>query len=171
MSIRVRIGIDHWEQLRDALKLPEQVVFSYAAHENGALQVTALEVMTNGDIASQSARHVVLTEEVRPRVIKMAWDRNQCLIEAHSHGPRGRAEFSPSDLLGFEEWVPHVRWRLRGRPYVALVVAGNKWDGLVWIDSTPVALAAIDITHNGTVIARHEITRMTAAHLAAEGDT
>jgi hypothetical protein len=171
MSMRVSIGIEQFEPLRDALSLPEQVVFAYATHDDGRLEVNALEEMTGRDIASPSLRHVVLADDVRPRVIKTAWDRNECLIEAHSHGPRGHAEFSPSDLLGFEEWVPHVTWRLRGRPYAALVVAGDKWDALVWIDRAPVAPAAIEITDGGRVIDALRITGATATRLATRGDT
>jgi hypothetical protein len=151
--------------------LPEEVVFAYATHADGQLEVHALEHMIGSDIASQSSRHVVLADDVRPRVIKTAWDRNQCLLEAHSHGPGGHAEFSPSDLLGFENWVPHVRWRLRGRPYAALVAAGDAWDALVWIDRVPIAPVGIEITDGGHVIDVLRITGATAAHLATRGDT
>ena len=170
MSILVRIPVEQFEPLRDALLLPEQVVFAYATHADGQLEVDAVEEMTGSDIASQSARHVVLADDVRPRVIKTAWDRNQCLIEAHSHGPGGQAEFSPSDMLGFEEWVPHVRWRLGGRPYAALVLAGDTWDALVWTDRVPVAPVAIEITDGGQVVDVLTITRATATHLATRGD-
>jgi hypothetical protein len=77
--------------------------------------------------------HVALSDEIRASVIKWAWDCGGCLIETHSHGPRGKARFSPSDLRGFTEWVPHVRWRLKQRPYVALVTTGEAIDGWAWI--------------------------------------
>jgi hypothetical protein len=79
----------------------------------------------------QSDLHISLTDETRALVIKRASDIGGCLVEAHSH-KHGPAGFSRSDLLGFTEWVPHVRWRLRQRPYVALVIAGEHFDALVW---------------------------------------
>jgi len=82
----------------------------------------------------QSAYHVTLRDEMRPEIIKWAWDADACLVEVHSHGDEGIASFSPSDLYGFDEWVPHVRWRLRGRPYAAIVSAGDSFDALAWLD-------------------------------------
>lgn len=82
----------------------------------------------------QSAYHVALTDEVRGYVIKRAWDLGGCLVEVHSHGGGPPVWFSGSDLRGFEDWVPHVRWRLRRRIYVALVFAGSGFDALVWKD-------------------------------------
>jgi hypothetical protein len=95
----------------------------------------------------QSAYHVTLRDEMRPEIIKWAWDANACLVEVHSHGDEGIACFSPSDLYGFDEWVPHVRWRLRGRPYGAIVTAGDSFDALAWLDNekAPVQVAALEV--------------------------
>jgi hypothetical protein len=35
-------------------------------------------------------------------------------------------------MCGFQEWVPHIMWRLRQRPYVAVVVTPDSFDALVW---------------------------------------
>jgi hypothetical protein len=80
----------------------------------------------------QSDFHVALTDEVRAHVIKRAHDLAGCLVEVHSHGGGPPVWFSGSDLRGFEDWVPHVRWRLGRRPYVALVFADEAFDALVW---------------------------------------
>lgn len=80
----------------------------------------------------QSDYHVELTDDVRAIVIKRASDLAGCLIEAHSHTGGPPAAFSESDLHGFRDWVPHVRWRLARRPYAALVFAGDSFDALVW---------------------------------------
>jgi len=95
----------------------------------------------------QSAYHVALTDEVRSRVIKRAHDLGGCLIEVHSHGAGPAVSFSPSDLGGFEEWVPHVRWRLPRRAYIALVFAGEAFDALVWDgqDDAPTPLERLDV--------------------------
>jgi hypothetical protein len=94
----------------------------------------------------QSSHHVALTDEIRALVIKRAWDLGGCLVEVHSHGGGPPAWFSGSDLRGFKEWVPHVRWRLPGRVYVALVFAGADFDALVWDgdEAAPLAHLLVD---------------------------
>ena len=85
----------------------------------------------------QSTYHVTLSDDARAEVIRWAWESGPAssLVEAHSHGDKGPAAFSPSDTFGFTEWVPHLWWRLRGRPYAAIVTAGDTFDALAWIDS------------------------------------
>lgn len=99
----------------------------------------------------QTAYHVTLLDEMRPEIIKWVWEANACLVEVHSHGDEGRACFSSSDIWGFDEWVPHVRWRLRGRPYAAIVTAADSFDALAWIDDTgdPVQVTALDVDGAG----------------------
>ena len=63
--------------------------------------------------------HFELTDEVRAQVIKRAHDLGASIAEVHSHHGPWPAAFSPSDQLGFREFVPHVWWRLKGRPYLA----------------------------------------------------
>jgi hypothetical protein len=58
-------------------------------------------------------------------------------------------EFSGSDIAGFGEWVPHVRWRLRGRPYVALVFDGGVFDALAWDTEDGLASAVPTIQVDG----------------------
>lgn len=83
--------------------------------------------------SSRSAFHFELTDETRGAVIKRAHDLGASLVEFHSHSGRWPATFSASDLSGFEEFVPHVWWRLRGRPYGAVVVGRSGFDGLMWL--------------------------------------
>jgi hypothetical protein len=111
----------------------------------------------------QSAYHVTLHDQVRPEVIKWAWDADACLVEVHSHGEGGIACFSPSDLYGFDEWVPHVRWRLGGRPYAAIVTAGDSFDALAWLNdrNEPIQVAALEVDR---VV--HAATAQTLARLA-----
>jgi hypothetical protein len=104
---------------------------------------------------AQSAVHVSLRDETRAAITKWAWDAGRSLVEAHSHGDAGSAEFSASDLCGFAEWVPHLWWRLRGRPYAAIVTAGETFDALAWIvaPQQPEQVRAVDITGRGRLIA------------------
>ena len=89
--------------------------------------------------------HLELTDEFRASVIKRAHDLGASIVEFHSHlGPQS-ARFSPFDRRGLREFVPHVWWRLRGRPYFAVVFAHTGFDGLAWVTDpdTPQHLDAI----------------------------
>lgn len=115
----------------------EQVAFFLADFDEERSSFTLREwrPMPPEAFEFQSDYHVTLRDEVRPEVIKWAWDEGACLVEIHSHVEDGIAGFSPSDIWGLEEWVPHVRWRLRGRPYAAMVTAGDTLDALAWLDA------------------------------------
>jgi hypothetical protein len=82
----------------------------------------------------------------RARVIKLAHERNAILLEVHSHPSGQPACFSPADIFGLVEFVPHIRWRLKGKPYAALVFGRNSVDGLAWFDDckTAIPIARID---------------------------
>lgn len=148
MTAQISLTAERFAALKQHLLEPERVAFMYTEFIDGRFNVVDLEPMCGSDIASRSDRHVVLHDDVRPRLISNASARNLGLLEAHSHGSRGYAAFSPSDLAGFEEWVPHLWWRLRGQPYAALVVAGDRWDALAWIDGPrdPRPVVEIEIT-------------------------
>ena len=123
----------------------EHVAFLFTAppEENSALRVQEIYCVPPENFDHQSSYHVALTDHVRGYVIKRAWDLGGCLVEVHSHSGGAPVWFSRSDLRGFREWVPHVRWRLRQRPYVALVFAGCDFDALVWENEMPTTLSAL----------------------------
>lgn len=142
------IDASTYSKLRGALRWNgvEQVAFMFTGPpaRNGPLVVKDIYEVPPDGFDYQSDVHVSLTDQTRAHVIKHAWDFGGALVETHSHkyGPPG---FSPSDLYGFLEWVPHVRWRLTGRPYIALVFVSDAFDALVWEgpDSTPSPLKAL----------------------------
>jgi hypothetical protein len=55
------------------------------------------------------------------------------------------AAFSPSDLFGLDEFVPHVRWRLKGIPYLAVVLGASDFDALVWRSRSPEPLGSVRV--------------------------
>jgi hypothetical protein len=116
----------------------EQVGFFLADFNEGreALVLRDWRAMPPEAFEHQSEYHVTLRDEARPELIAWAWNARASLVEIHSHGETGLAQFSPSDIWGFGEWVPHIRWRLRGSPYAAIVTAGASFDALVWVDDT-----------------------------------
>jgi hypothetical protein len=96
------------------------------------------------DFDVQSEFHITLTDDALARLIKRAWDLRLSVVELHSHPmSHGDASFSPSDVAGLEEHVPYMFWRLRGRPYAAIVVAHGAVDALAWIRG-PEDLRAVD---------------------------
>mgnify|MGYP001100758036 CR=1 FL=1 len=104
----------------------------------------------NDAIQFQSLGYVELKDEMRPKIIKMAFDLDVSIIELHSHPYQIPASFSYSDFQGFDDFVPHVWWRLNGKPYVAMVFSPFDFDALVWIDSpkTPQQLTEIIVGKN-----------------------
>jgi hypothetical protein len=95
----------------------------------------------------QGEYHVTLTDDAHNQAIRWAWQSDACLVEAHSHGDLDPAEFSLSDLAGFDDWVPHLWWRLRGRPYAAIVTATTTLDVIAWTAraDTPELVGGIDL--------------------------
>lgn len=87
------------------------------------------------DYALQSAYCLELADPVRPRILSWATGQDVvALVEVHSHGKLShRTTFSPTDLDGLAEVVPQMLWRLRGRPYAALVLGADDVDALAWL--------------------------------------
>ncbi len=128
----------------------EQVAFIFAeadGDDNGVVfRGREAYLVPPSELLVQTPYHLTLTDRAQARVIKMAWDKGLALLELHSHrGVIRPAEFSPSDLLGLDEFVPHVRWRLRGRPYLAIVVGLSDFDALVWRNGAPEGLEHLRI--------------------------
>lgn len=162
----VRMSRDLHEQFRADLRgSDEQVGFFLAVFDarDRAFLVRDWRAIPARGFEIQSPYHVTLTDEAKSDVIRWAWDRALCLIEAHSHGELYPAELSPSDMWGLSEWVPHLSWRLQGRPYAALVVAGEEVDGLAWVDHPrdPEPILTLELD-DGAVIST---TACTAARL------
>jgi hypothetical protein len=122
----------------------EQVAFLFTGPPQVGEPLHVLELYTvpAEGFDDQSPFYLALADETRAYAFSRASELGGCLVEAHGHD-RGPAAFSPTDLEGFEEWVPHVRWRLPGRPYVALVFADREFDALVWDGTDPGPLAEV----------------------------
>lgn len=145
-SVRMRAGT--LDQVRSHLRGSlEQICFLHArVDDDRAFHVDRIRVITAAEIELQTSFHLELKDSTRAAVIREAWEVGAALVEAHLHTKSGSACFSWSDFLGFEQWVPHVWWRLQGKPYAALVTDGTSWDGLAWIDTpdSPVAVATLE---------------------------
>jgi hypothetical protein len=123
----------------------EQGAFAYFATSDlaGALQVRAVELLGPADFVAQHEDYLEITDETRQRVIRTAHERGLGVIEFHSHPFPLAAQFSRADYRGLQEAVPHMLWRLKGRPYGAVVVAPHDFDGLIWQPDQSVEQLAI----------------------------
>jgi len=147
MGTTIRISPEHLQALKEHLFVgeDEQAAFAFAAFEpSGNFQIESLERILPEGFAFQSDYHIELSSVTQAQIIKHAFDLKACLIEFHSHRCRGPAQFSWSDFHGFEEFVPHVRWRLGARPYAAVVFHESSFDGLAWTNGVPVQLDRIE---------------------------
>ena len=148
MPLTLTLSSEGFERLREHLFAgqDEQAAFGFAIWmpSTSTLEITALELIPPDGFAFQSDYHIELSPKTQAGVIKRAFDLQASLVEFHSHRSSWPATFSWSDFRGFEEFVPHVRWRLAGRPYAAVVLHESSLDGLVWVDQTPLPISRIE---------------------------
>ncbi len=115
----------------------EEAAFAYAriVHTEGTTSFECFEWMPiiNEGFVQRSSVNLELADETKALAIKRAHDLQASIIEFHSHTGSWPASFSPSDVYGFQELVPHVWWRLKGRPYAAVVFSKSGFDGFAWI--------------------------------------
>lgn len=127
-----------WTQLLPRHLRSEEAGFMYVRHwpqdEAEVFEYVDWYLIPSNGFLDRSRYHFELTDETRAQVIKQAHDLGTSLVEFHSHAGRWPAAFSVSDLLGFQEFVPHVWWRLKSKPYLALVVTRASFDGLAWLN-------------------------------------
>ena len=90
------------------------------------------------DFAWQEGDYLEMADATSASLIKQAHDLDASLVEVHSHLGPGPAGFSYADRLGLQETVPHMWWRLKRRPYLALVVTNSSFDALLWLDNAKV---------------------------------
>jgi hypothetical protein len=151
--IRIVAGPGVFDTVERHLEQAEQVGF-FLADWDGAARTFMLKdwrPVERDGYEVQTAVHVALTDEKRIEMIKWAWEEGASLVEVHSHGSWDPAGFSGSDLYGFEEWVPHLWWRLKGRPYAALVMAASSFDALAWVDAADLAEQVEELQVDGRV--------------------
>lgn len=147
LEIPRKIQVLLWRHLLPRESDLEEAAFVYTNRERQEEReifqyIEWFPVVPNG-FASQSGFHFELRDETRASVIKRAHNLQASLVEFHSHRGLWPAQFSPSDVLGFREFVPHIWWRLKRRPYLAVVVTGSGFDGFAWLNS-PIAPQRLD---------------------------
>ena len=155
MLISIRMPASTYGEIRNFLLRPvarnEEAGFLFAkplgAERSLVFQHLEWWPLGTDDFEHQSEYHLELTDRTRARIIKHAHDLECSVVEFHSHPGPWPAQFSPSDFYGLQEFVPHMLWRLKQRPYAAVVVAPSGFDGLAWVGSLAAChlLAEIDL--------------------------
>lgn len=134
----IYIQTNRWEGLLRHLATEssrvEQAAFLFGKFNETSGNVSVIDdrLLLACDFEVQTADYLELCESARAELIKQAHDLNACLIEVHSHPWSWTAKFSRFDFRGLRETVPQLLWRLRMRPYIAVVVAIETFDALVW---------------------------------------
>lgn len=139
----------------------EQVAFMYARPRRGdstTFDVIDQTLIAGDGFVRHTEYHLELTDEARGAVIKRAHDLGASLAELHSHPFNAPAAFSPSDLAGLDEFVPHVWWRLAHRPYFAFVVGLTSFDALAWLESPRLPCPVRHLEVNGELLVPTGIT-------------
>jgi len=142
-----------WGHLLPEGATRESAAFVFATfHESNqslVLKATDYFLVGQGGFKAQYDDFIELSDESRIAIIKKAHQTNTALIELHSHpfNSPWAAAFSLADMNGFEETVPHMLWRLPGRPYAAIVVSPCGFDSLVWLKDphSPKCLSALRV--------------------------
>jgi hypothetical protein len=137
-----------WKHLLPRRQCNEEAAFCFARpmeRQEGMYKVIDWRRIVPSEFEYQSGYHLELGDQVRAEIIKQAHDLSASIIEFHSHLWDGPPEFSWSDVQGFGETVPHCLWRLKGRPYFAVVVSKGGFDGLAWFmkEGPPAQLGSI----------------------------
>lgn len=131
----------------------EQAAFLFvtgkAISETIRFQVTDSYQASPADFARQEGDYLELSDDARKGLIKRAHDLGASIVEMHSHPGPWPAAFSIADQIGLQDTVPHMWWRLKNRPYLAIVVANSGFDALVWLDNpkTPRPLDGLVLGH------------------------
>jgi hypothetical protein len=132
-----------WQEMHDFMNVAvERAAFFFADVADDALVVQDYwPLVAEEDYVISTDDHLVLADEVRPKVIERAHASGRVAVESHSHyWPGDDTVFSWYDLQGLSEFAPHMLWRLRGRPYVSVVVGEDSFDALIWTSATDVAV-------------------------------
>lgn len=131
----------------------EEAAFLFArpAGDNGVFEVVEAQMLKPGDFAHHQSDYLELDDATRASLIKRAHDLDASLVELHSHPGPFPAAFSYADLRGLQDTVPYMWWRLKKRPYFAIVVADGGFDALAWIID-PAAPEPLRIAADGKLL-------------------
>jgi len=110
-------------------------LFARVTKDAGKLDVIAEQVYLIPPEGWQVQLDVYLEmkDTERSKIMKMARDRDLAVVDCHSHpGSGDDVSFSPSDKAGITDFAEYTKWKLGGKPYVAMVWAESSLDAVIW---------------------------------------
>lgn len=151
LNLALEFRNDLWAHLLPSRPETEQAAFLFCETTIGGdraeFTVVDSAFLQPDHFAAQESDYLQLSDAARIGLIRRAHALGASLVELHSHPGPWPAAFSWSDRRGLRETVPHMRWRLKRRPYLAIVVAPDGFDALVWWrdSDAPEALQGIQV--------------------------
>jgi len=151
LNVEPELKAELWAHLLPDAESHEQAAFLFCTPAEPdtdlKIEVVGSALLQAHDFAAQETDYLELSDTARIRVIKRAHHLGASLVELHSHPGPWPAAFSLADRSGLRATVAHMQWRLRGRPYIAIVVAPSGFDSLVWRQHAriPEPLAGIQV--------------------------
>ena len=148
MKIFLQIEAKMFEDLTNHLLPPDSVyeqaafLFVSTSESKDRIYFKVLDIAKLGpdNFDSQFKNFLELADCSWSNLIKHAYDLDASLVEIHSHLGLYPATFSLADYAGLKETVPYIWWRLKKRPYLAIVVTATGFDALVWLDNPNIPL-------------------------------
>ena len=110
-------------------------LFSRVIGSHGELRLEAVSayLVDPSGWEVQTKDHLELKDTERSKIMKMAREGGYALVDCHSHpGSNGLVWFSYSDRCGIADFSAYVKWKLDGRPYVAMVWGESSIDAVAW---------------------------------------
>lgn len=100
----------------------------------------------------QHQLYLELKDSERANIMYRARTGSFALIDCHSH-PRSTADvrFSPSDRSGITNFAAYAKWKLDGRPYVAMVWGQASVDAVAWYGDFLTAARVKEVVVTGQV--------------------
>ena len=128
----------------------EQGAFLFATDSgtssNINLNVEGIYLVKSTGWDVQESSYLELNEQEKVKVMITARNKNCNLVECHSHrSTQGVAQFSPSDVVGLEQFVSYVRWKLPGKKYAALVWTKTSVYGQLWNTDNPIPIPVREV--------------------------
>lgn len=94
----------------------------------------------------QTQDYLQLKDTERAKIMKFARDGGYALIDCHSH-PASDSDvtFSCSDRSGITEFAAYAKWKLDGKPYIAMVWGESSVDAVAWYGNFAAAMPVAEV--------------------------
>lgn len=96
------------------------------------LVVRDYQPVADGDYERSMAVGAQIGPDAIRKALEAAYKRKSCILHVHTHGGRGRPEFSPTDLKSAASFVPGFFNALPEMPHGIIVLSNDSARGLIW---------------------------------------